>query len=98
MTNCLTGQNNNSETPINALVEDNFTAVYHHWKAATFPAVAIAPDSLGVYPTLAYISFDSVCDNPTVFRHHWEAATLPAFAIAQSLRRCRTHQHCGSWH
>ncbi|MEG4197349.1 hypothetical protein [Microcoleus sp. Pol12A5] len=53
MTNSWIGQNNNSAPLFNALAEDNFTVVYHHWKAATFPAVAIAPDWLGVYQTLA---------------------------------------------
>ncbi|MEG4034561.1 hypothetical protein QUA03_12120 [Microcoleus sp. S36b_A4] len=53
MTNCWIGQNNNSAPLFNALAEDNFTAVYDPWEAATLPAVAIAPNNLGVYQTLA---------------------------------------------
>lgn len=39
MTNCWTGQNNNFGTLFNAFVEDNFTVIYHYWKAATLPAL-----------------------------------------------------------
>ena len=35
----LAGQSNSSRILINALVEDNFTVVYHPWEAATLPAV-----------------------------------------------------------
>ncbi|MEG4508166.1 hypothetical protein QUA81_31810 [Microcoleus sp. F6_B4] len=65
------------------MAEDNFKVVYHQLKVATLPAIAIAPDWFGVYPSLAYINSDSACGNPKVF-HHWEAATLPAAAIAPS--------------